>query len=191
VKFEDRNKDGLISADDRFNGGSSFPDLTYSLNFNGDYKGFDVSMMWVGSQGNKIFNGLKLGGVFMQGTGYNNSPEILDRWTPTNTNTSVPRVTVKDLNSNKNYSTLYLEDGSFARLKYLTFGYTFDKKLIGERITKLRVYLTLQNLITITKYKGFDPEVGAGYGFNNNIYGVDAGTYPQARAYLLGVNFNF
>lgn len=191
VKFEDRNKDGLISADDRFNGGNSFPTMTYSLNFNADYKGFDVSMMWIGAQGNKIFNGLKLGGVFMQGTGYNNSPEILDRWTPQNTNTTTPRVTVKDLNSNKNYSTLYLEDGSFARLKYLTFGYTFDKKVTGEKISKLRVYLTLQNLITISKYTGFDPEVGAGSGFNNNIYGVDAGTYPQARAYLLGVNFNF
>jgi TonB-linked SusC/RagA family outer membrane protein len=191
VKFEDRNKDGLISADDRFNGGNSFPTMTYSLNFTGDYKGFDVSMMWVGSQGNKIFNGLKLGGVFMQGTSYNNSTEILDRWTPQNTGASIPRVTVKDLNNNKNYSTLYLEDGSFARLKYLTFGYTFDKKLTGEKIQKLRLSLTLQNLITITKYTGFDPEIGASGDFSNNIYGVDAGAYPQARAVLFGVNFNF
>lgn len=191
VKFEDRNKDGLISADDRFNGGNSFPTMTYSLNFTGDYKGFDVSMMWVGSQGNKIFNGLKLGGVFMQGTSYNNSTEILDRWTPQNTGASIPRVTVKDLNNNKNYSTLYLEDGSFARLKYLTFGYTFDKKLTGEKIQKLRLSLTLQNLITITKYNGFDPEIGASGDFSNNIYGVDTGAYPQARAVLFGVNFNF
>lgn len=191
VKFEDRNKDGLISADDRFNGGNSFPTMTYSLNFTGDYKGFDVSMMWVGSQGNKIFNGLKLGGVFMQGTSYNNSTEILDRWTPQNTGASIPRVTVKDLNNNKNYSTLYLEDGSFARLKYLTFGYTFDKKLTGEKIQKLRLSLTLQNLITITKYTGFDPEIGASGDFSNNIYGVDTGAYPQARAVLFGVNFNF
>jgi TonB-linked SusC/RagA family outer membrane protein len=191
VKFEDRNKDGLISADDRFNGGNSFPTMTYSLNFTGDYKGFDVSMMWVGSQGNKIFNGLKLGGVFMQGTSYNNSTEILDRWTPQNTGASIPRVTVKDLNNNKNYSTLYLEDGSFARLKYLTFGYTFDKKLTGEKIQKLRLSLTLQNLITITKYTGFDPEIGASGDFSNNIYGVDAGAYPQAKAVLFGVNFNF
>ncbi len=191
VKFEDRNKDGLISADDRFNAGNSFPTMTYSLNFNGEYKAFDVSMIWIGSQGNKIFNGLKLGGTFMQGTSYNNSPEILDRWTPQSKGNTVPRVTVKDLNSNKNYSTLYLEDGSFARLKYLTFGYTFDKKVTGEKISKLRVYLTLQNLITISKYTGFDPEVGSEGGFSNNIYGVDSGAYPQAKAYLLGVNFNF
>ena len=191
VKFEDRNGDGIISASDRFNGGSSFPAFTGSLSFNGEYKGFDVSMTWIASQGNKIFNGLKLGGEFMQGTGYNNSPAILDRWTPTHTNTSVPRVTVADLNSNKNYSTLYLEDGSFARMKYLTFGYTFDKKFVGEKIQKLRVYLTLQNLITLTKYSGFDPEVGANGDFNHNIFGVDVGSYPQTKAYLFGVNFNF
>jgi TonB-linked SusC/RagA family outer membrane protein len=191
IKFEDRNKDGLISADDRFNGGSSFPTMTYSLNFNGEYKGFDVSMLWIGNQGNKVFNGLKLGGVFMQGTSYNNSPEILGRWTPQNPDASIPRVTVKDLNSNKNYNTLYLEDGSFARLKYLTFGYTFDKKVTGDKIQKLRLSLTFQNLITITKYTGFDPEIGASGDFSNNIYGVDSGAYPQARAILFGVNLNF
>lgn len=191
VKFEDRNKDGVIGANDRFNAGSSFPALTASLNFNADYKGFDMSMLWDGTQGNMIFNGLKLGGVFMQGTGYNNSPEILDRWTPQNKSTTVPRVTINDLNSNKTYSTLYLEDGSYARLKYLTFGYTFDKNVTGEKISKLRVYLTFQNLITLTKYTGFDPEIGANGDFNNNIYGVDQGAYPQARSYMLGINFNF
>ena len=191
VKFADINKDGVIGANDRFNAGNSFPTFTASFNFNGEYKGFDVSMLWIGSQGNKIFNGLKLGGVFMQGSGYNNSPEILDRWTPASKSTTVPRVTIKDLNSNKTYSTLYLEDGSFARLKYLTFGYTFDKKLTGDKISKLRVFLTLQNLITITKYTGFDPEVGSEGGFSNNMFGVDQGTYPMAKAFLFGVNFNF
>ena len=191
VKFEDRNKDGVIGANDRFNAGNSFPTFTASLSFTGEYKGFDVSMLWIGSQGNKIFNGLKLGGIFMQGSGYNNSPGILDRWTASNPSTTVPRVSIKDLNSNKTYSTLYLEDGSFARLKYLTFGYTFDKKLMGEKISKLRVYLTLQNPITLTKYTGFDPEVGSEGGFSNNMFGVDAGTYPMAKAFILGVNFNF
>lgn len=191
VKFEDRNNDGVISADDRFNAGNSFPELTYSLNFTADYKGFDMSMLWIGSQGNEIFNGLKLGGTFMQGTSYNNSPEILDRWTPQSKGNTVPRVTVKDLNNNKVFSTLYLEDGSFARLKYLTFGYTLGENVIGKNISKLRFYITLQNLITITKYSGFDPEVGAEGGFNNNMYGVDKGTYPQARAFMLGLNFNF
>jgi len=191
VKFEDRDKDGVISAKDRFNAGNSFPKLTYNLNFNAEYKGFDLSMLFIGSQGNKIFDGLKLGGMFMQGTDYNNGPLILDRWTPTNPSTTVPRVTVKDLNNNKNYSTLYIEDGSYARLKYLTIGYTFDNRIIGQNISKLRLYLTLQNLLTFTNYSGYDPEIGAEGGFSNNMYGVDKGVYPQARSFIFGLNINF
>lgn len=191
VKFLDANEDGQISADDRINAGNSFPQFTYSFTAAASYGGFDFNMLWSGSQGNKIFNGLKLGGMFMQGTSYNNGPEILDRWTPDHTNTTVPRVTVKDVNSNKTYSTLYIEDGSFLRMKYLTLGYTFDDKLIGKGISKLRAFITLQNLITITKYSGFDPEVGADLGSSNNMYGVDRGVYPQAKAFIIGVNFNF
>ena len=127
----------------------------------------------------------------MQGTSYNNGPEILARWTPSNTNTDVPRVTVKDLNNNRTYSTLYIEDGSYLRMKYLTIGYTFGDNLIGKGISKLRAFVTFQNLITITKYSGFDPEVGADLGTSNNMYGVDRGVYPQAKAYIVGVNFNF
>jgi hypothetical protein len=191
VKFADLDGDGSISAKDRFNAGNSFPQFTYALNVAAGYEGFDFSMLWSGSQGNKIFNGLKLGGMFMQGTGYNNGPEILDRWTPSNTNTSVPRVTVKDVNNNRTYSTLYIEDGSFLRMKYLTFGYTFGDNLIGKGISKLRAFVTFQNLITITKYSGFDPEVGADLGSSSNMYGVDRGVYPQAKAYIIGINFNF
>ena len=127
----------------------------------------------------------------MQGTSYNNGPEILKRWTPDHTNTNVPRVSVTDLNSNRTYSTLYIEDGSFLRMKYLTLGYTFNEKLIGKEISKFRVFLTFQNLVTITNYTGFDPEVGSDIGSSANKYGVDRGVYPQARAYILGVNFNF
>jgi len=76
-------------------------------------------------------------------------------------------------------------------LKYLTFGYTFNESVIGKQITRLRLYLTFQNLITITKYTGFDPEIGAEGGFSNNMYGVDKGVYPQAKAYILGLNINF
>jgi hypothetical protein len=191
VKFQDVNGDGVISAKDRINAGNSFPLLTYSLNLAANYEGFDLSMLWSGSQGNKIFNGLKLGGTFMQGTTYNNSPDILDRWTPQNTNTSVPRATIKDLNSNKTYSTLYIEDGSFFRMKYLTLGYTFGDKVQKVGISKLRVFFTGQNLITLTKYSGFDPEIGADIESSSNMYGVDRGAYPQARAYILGLNFNF
>ena len=161
------------------------------MNFNAEYKGFDLSLLLIGSQGNKIFNGLTLGGMIMQGTDYNNGPRILDRWTSDNPNNSVPRASVKDPNQNRTYSTLFIEDGSFARLKYFTVGYTFNQKVTGANISKLRLYLTLQNPITITKYTGYDPEIGAEGGFSNNMYGVDKGVYPQARSYILGLNINF
>ena len=191
LKFQDTNEDGVISADDRINAGNSFPRFTYSLNTSLNYGGFDMNMMWSGSQGNKIFNGLTIGGKLMQGASYNNSVDILDRWTPDNTATGIPRVSVKDLNNNRAYSTFYIEDGSFLRMKYLSFGYTFNNNFLGPNISKLRVFLTFQNLITITKYSGFDPEIGSDIGYNANMYGVDRGAYPQAKAYILGINFNF
>lgn len=191
LKFQDVNGDGVISADDRINAGNSFPKFTYSLNTSLNYGGFDMNMMWSGSQGNKIFNGLTIGGKLMQGASYNNSVDILDRWTPTNTDTDIPRVSVKDLNNNRAYSSFYIEDGSFLRMKYLSFGYTLNNKLLGPNISKLRIFITFQNLITITKYSGFDPEIGADVDYNSNMYGVDRGTYPQAKAYILGINFNF
>ena len=86
---------------------------------------------------------------------------------------------------------MYIEDGSFLRMKYLTFGYTFNENMIGKDISRLRVFVTFQNLITITDYSGFDPEVGSDIGSSANMYGVDRGVYPQAKAYILGVNFNF
>jgi hypothetical protein len=70
-------------------------------------------------------------------------------------------------------------------------GYTFDKKVTGDKISKLRLYLTMQNLITLTKYTGYDPEVGAEGSFGNNLYGLDKGTYPISKAFIIGVNFNF
>ena len=72
-----------------------------------------------------------------------------------------------------------------------TFGYTFNENQIGKNISKLHLYFTLQNMITLTKYTGFDPEVGSEGGFSNNMYGVDPGIYPQAKSYILGLNVNF
>lgn len=190
-KFQDTNGDGVISADDRINAGNSFPQFTYSLNTSLNYARFDLNMMWSGSQGNKIFNGLSLGGRIMQGSSYNNSVDILNRWTPQNTNTDIPRVSVRDLNNNKAFSTFFIEDGSYLRMKYLTLGYTFDNRMLGSNISKLRLFLTLQNLITVTRYTGFDPEIGADLGSSSNIFGVDRGAYPQAKAFILGINFNF
>ncbi len=189
-KFEDVNGDGTINANDRINAGNSFPTFTYAFGGLLNYGAFDFNMLWVGTRGNKIFNGITLGGKLMQGTGYNNGKGILDRWTPDNTNTDIPRVSVRDLNNNRAYSTFFIEDGSYLRLKYLTVGYTFGKNLAGNNIIKFRLFATAQNLLTFTKYSGFDPEVGADLDYSGNMYGVDRGVYPQARTYILGINFN-
>ncbi len=189
-KFEDADGDGTINANDRINAGNSFPTITYSVSGSLNYGPFDLNMLWVGTQGNKIFNGLTLGGKLMQGTGYNNAKGILDRWTPESPGNDVPRVTVRDLNNNRAYSTFFIEDGSYVRLKYLTMGYSFNQQLLGKNITKLRVFMTFQNLLTFTRYTGFDPEVGADIDYSSNMYGVDRGTYPQARSYIIGINFN-
>lgn len=127
----------------------------------------------------------------MQGTDYNNGPLILDRWTPSTKGNSVPRVTIKDQNQNRTFSTLFIEDGSYARMKYITLGYTLNENLTGNLFSKLRLYLTLQNPLTFTKYTGYDPEIGAEGGISNNMFGVDKGVYPQARTYILGLNLNF
>lgn len=86
---------------------------------------------------------------------------------------------------------MYIEDGSFLRLKYVTLGYTFDKNLFSGVISKLRVCVTAQNLLTFTKYDGFDPEVGSYGDLNNNLYGIDKGIYPQAKSFIFGVNLDF
>lgn len=188
LKFEDVNGDGTINSADRINAGSSFPSFSYSLSGSLAYGNFDLNMMWTGTEGNKIFNGYTLGGKLMQGTAYNNSPEILDRWTPASGGTTVPRVTVRDLNNNRTYSTFYIQDGSYVRLKYLTLGYSFDNSMLGRSISNLRLSLTCQNLLTFTGYTGYDPEVGADTDYNSNMYGVDRGVYPQAKSFILGIH---
>jgi hypothetical protein len=142
-----------------------------------------------GVRNNRIFNGLKFlteqAGV--SGQNYNMLKGILNAWSPTNPNGSVPRVSLSDPNNNfGNTSDWYLENGSYTRVKNVTLGYTFPAT-ITQRIglNSLRLYVTANNLLTFTKYSGFDPEVGM------NNYGIDIAGYPQARSVLVGLNVNF
>ena len=124
----------------------------------------------------------------------------MDRFHPEkNPNGSTPRVTVKDTNGNQNMSDFYVDKGDYLRLKTLTLGYTLDKNLSQKiHINKLRFYVTLQNLFTITSYKGFDPEIGESFANPanksskaSNEIGVDRGQFPQPRTFIMGVNINF
>ncbi|WP_316766196.1 TonB-dependent receptor [Pedobacter frigiditerrae] len=183
IKFRDLNGDGLISDNDREIIGDPTPDFTYGLTFNAAYKGFDLVVLGQGVAGNQVFNALRR---FDLPTA-NYTTAILNRWTGPGTSNTTPRLTLAD--DNKNYSrvsSLFIEDGSYFRIKTLQVGYSLPKSLISKAgLNKLRFYVMANNLLTLTKYTGYDPEIGGG------SYGVDRGFYPQARTFFAGLNVGF
>ena len=178
--FADLNGDGKIDDNDKTDLGNSFPKLTYGLNLSCDYKGFDLNLFFQGVTGNKIYNALR---ERLEGNGTESalSKDMLDVWTTDNINGSIPNP--KGNSDNMANSSRFIENGSYLRLKNLQLGYNFDKKLIQKvGLSKLRAYVQMSNVFTITKYNGYDPEVGSG---------VDYGNYPQARTILFGMNLAF
>ena len=194
LKFRDVNKDGKIDEKDRVYIGSYLPDFTYSLNFGSSYKNFDLSLFLQGVQGNKIFNASRIiseGMVRLFGS----STEVLKAWTSTNTKTDVPRAISGDPNQNARPSPRWIEDGSFLRLKNIMLGYNIPSKTLQNTskgvITNFRVYVSAQNLFTLTNYKGYDPEVGNRTPGTSLTNGIDYAVYPQPRSYLVGIQVNF
>jgi len=188
LKFVDANGDGKIDNNDRVYDGSASPKFSYGLSFNASYENWDINIFAQGVYGNKLFDGTKYTELnAASGQNYNKSTEILDAWSPTNTGGTVPRVSATDANGNfSTTSDYYLESGSYLRIKSVTLGYTFHKQFLERlKISNMRLYVTANNLFTITNYKGFDPEIGLG------TNGIDLGRYPQARSVLLGLNVNF
>ncbi|HAT92506.1 MAG TPA: SusC/RagA family protein, partial [Sphingobacterium sp.] len=117
---------------------------------------------------------------------YNKLTGILDAWSPENPNGKVPIISTSDANGNFNASDFYIENGSYLRIRNVTLGYTLPKSIANKfKMGNVRVYATANNLFTITKYTGFDPEIG----MDNN--GLDVGRYPQARSFIVGLNVNF
>lgn len=184
--------DGVITADDRTNLGSYLPKFTYSLNYGARYKNFDLSLFFQGVQGNKIFNASR---ILSEGMArlFNAGTAVLNAWTPTNTNTNIPRAISGDPNQNLRVSDRWIEDGSYLRLKNFTIGYTVPLQNMGSKvsnaISSFRLYVASQNLLTITKYKGWDPEVGSKNTTLTN--GIDYGQYPSARSLQVGVQVGF
>lgn len=193
IKFRDLNGDNVIDANDRTYLGSYLPKFSYGLNYGGTYKNFDFSVFFQGVYGNKVYNGTKVIGQGMLRL-FNATTDVLDAWTPTNTDTDVPRAVSGDPNQNARTSDRFLENGSYLRLKNLTVGYALPSakisNLTNNVLTKARFYFTSQNLLTITKYSGYDTEIASR---NNNLLtnGVDYGLYPQARTLTVGVNLGF
>lgn len=184
MKFIDRNNDGIINEKDSKYMGSYAPKFTYGLNAFVEYKGFDLSVALQGVGGNKIFNGIKV--MTYEGIqGWNLSKDVLNSWT-WDKNSGIPQITSKD--TNKNFTTVsdfFLEDGDYVRLKNVTLGYTLPRNIFGQasRVPNIRVYASGENLLTLTKYSGMDPEVGN--------HGIDGGTYPVSRVISFGVNMSF
>ena len=183
IKFRDLDNNGVINADDRTFIGNPFPDWAFSLNNSFAYKNFDLQLFFQGVAGNEIYNANRIWQESMS-VPQNQTTKVLDRWTGEGTSNSIPRAVYSDPNQNVRHSDRFIEDGSYLRLKNLTLGYRLPQSVAGKaQLSMARIYLSCQNLFTLTKYSGFDPEVGAG--------GVDLGTYPVTRTVSLGLNIQF
>lgn len=182
----DNNNDGKIDDKDRTNIGNPYPKMTAGLSFSATYKGFDFNMFWYGAFGQDIYSGSRRYDLPMS----NWESSVLGRWTGEGTSNSFPRVTIADPNQNFfRVSDFYVHDGSFVRLKNITLGYTLPESISQKvKISKLRLYVSSNNLLTLTKYKGFDPEIGAKSSLD---VGIDRNVYPQARTIIFGLNIGF
>lgn len=190
VIFRDTNGDQVLNANDRVILGNPIPKAILGVNLGLAYKGIDFSMLWNGSFGNKIFNAMRYFTYDLAGV-TNKDAKMMNYWTPTNTNTDVPRLSYIDSNDNMRISDRYVENGSYLRLRNVQIGYTLPKNWTKKvMLDKVRFYVSGQNLLTITNYSGADPEVGETISGSINR-GVDIGTYPSSRTVTGGVNITF
>ncbi len=183
VKYYDINHDGQINDADKVNLGNGMPSWTYGFSLGFDWKNFDFSVTANGLAGYKIVQSYRNVGS----TTANYTTEILKRWTGEGTSNKIPRVT--NTNINYQFSDLFLHKGDFLRLSNLTVGYDFADLMACKYISQCRLYFQIQNLFTLTKYNGMDPEIG--YGMDGWVSGIDLGYYPRPRTFLVGVNLKF
>jgi TonB-dependent starch-binding outer membrane protein SusC len=194
IRFKDLNGDGVVDDNDRTKIGDPFPDFIYGLNFDASFKNFDANIFFQGTQGNDIYNNLiyvNTGATRLFGA----TTEVLNAWTPANKDSKIPRSISGDPNANATRaSDRFVEDGSYFRIKNISFGYNIPKDklnvLTKGAISKLRIYISAQNQFTFTKYTGYTPEIGS-RGGSQLLYGVDDGTYPQPKSVLAGLQIGF
>ncbi len=196
IRFKDLNNDGVINGKDETILGNPIPEFSYGLSLNADYKGFDISIFGQGIEGVHIYNGVRYWTEGMAEV-YNHDVSVLKRWTAPGTSNTMPRAILGDPNFNRRPSDRFLEDGSYLRLKNISLGYTFPSRALNSFgkgvISNIRIYITGQNLLTFTKYSGYDPEIGTGYNQGDGVanQGVDYGIQPQAKTILAGINITF
>ena len=187
IRFKDLNGDGVIDENDKAYAGTGLPKLEANLSLGGSYKGFDFSALIGSGWGNKLYNGNRYFYESMS-AGSNMLATTLNSWTPEN-HSNTPRAVLQDPNGNSRESDRFLESGDFVRLRQLQFGYTVPNKALGKaKIDKLRFYVSAENLFTITKYSGIDPEFSRTSVLDT---GVDRFVYPFTRSFVSGVQYIF
>lgn len=186
--FRDTDNNGIVNANDKVILGNPIPDFNYGLNISMGYKDLDLTMFFQGVYGNDIFNQQKYTYYF----DYSNNvvSDVLNAWSPTNKNTNIPIMKTQNTNGGNSLpSDFYIEDGSYFRMKNLQIGYTLPKSVLDKiNFNKLRVFVGVQNLFTITNYSGYDPEVSSNALFSR---GIDRSSYPNARVFTFGFNASF
>lgn len=184
IRFKDLDENGTINSDDRTIIGNPFPDLTYGLNLDAKYKNFDMSLFITGVAGNEIFNTNTYDLVGGANRLFNVSQTYYDnKWSAANPTGTEPRILGAP--QNNGISDRFVEDGSYTRLKNISLGYTLPSEMFEKYFSKLRVYVSGQNLVTISDYSGLDPEIGG------SEFGIDRGKYPQPKSVLVGVQVSF
>ncbi|SEN20488.1 TonB-linked outer membrane protein, SusC/RagA family [bacterium A37T11] len=181
IRFKDLNGDGTINDKDRNFVGNPIPKLTYGLNLSGGYKGFDISILVQGVQGvDRYDDGRKI--LDFDSRHFNYTTDVLKAWDGEGTSNTIPRLTFND-NGSSRISNIVVENASYARLKNVEIGYSFKALLAKNNFLKnTRIYISGQNLLTVTNYKGLDPE-------STDL--IDMGTYPSSRSFLFGINVSF
>ncbi|MEZ4933869.1 MAG: TonB-dependent receptor [Saprospiraceae bacterium] len=190
-RFRDVNGDNVIDIDDRVVLGNPVPDFTGGLTLLLNYKNFDLEIYSFASIGNEIYNVSKLFTDFYPlFPGAAISARVKDSWTFDNPSGEIPLFeTASNFSTNTQSNSFYVEDGSYFRLQNVTFGYNIPSNVVKSwNMSKLRVYASVNNLLTITGYSGLDPSVG---GAADTNFGVDLGNYPITRSWTFGVNVGF
>ncbi len=193
IKFKDLNHDGIINDIDRTIIGKPLPDMIYGLNLTAGFRGFDVVLFFQGMQNLQVYDNvmsqIDIASGDITGKDQNRLVDCMNFWTPDNPSTSMTRISILDENRNSRISSWFVYEASFIRLKTLQIGYNVPEKIINRlNMDNLRVFVSSNNLYTLTRYPGYDPEISDDDPLN---MGIDEGNYPVPRSFTVGVNLKF